>query len=622
MMENKIRDYLSQKNLRFKESQNELTIHCPFSDCDRDSTWPEAHCYIAKSTGQYYCQKCSEKGNMITLGKHFGDDLRYLFGDYKPVVETINITLNTKAQGVWDSSSIPPHDFPYLIKKKIQSNGARSYNNALVLPLYSTDGILSSLQFIYENGDKKFMEGGKVAGCFHIIGEPKETICVAEGFATASSIFEATGHATAIAFSSGNLKATACSIKEKYPSTEIIICGDTDENGTKKAKEVAEVLEIKLIFPYFGPDQKIDGKTPSDFNDLSVLNGAESVKSTILSAKLIPHKYSFTSLKALLDEPQEEINWIADGLLPAGGFSIVVAKPKIGKSTLARQAGLAVCRGEEFLGRKTTKGPVLYISLEEKRGEVKNHFQLMGATGNEDLGVYVGTIPEDVNKWILNETQSKKPVLVIIDTLFRFAQVTDVNDYSRVLKALDPLLDLARSQSTHVMCIHHARKSPGEGADSTLGSTAIFGSVDTAIVIKRTEAGKRTIETQQRYGSDIEPTILLFDPETKMTVLGGTKEEDDTNKVAEGIIEFLKSMKDPVNEATIDEEVTGKSIFKRKALRDLFAQGKLTRSGAGRKGDPYLYSCSLVPDIYMEQEKQITHPGGIGVANEPVGITN
>jgi len=546
-------------------------------------------------TGQYLCQKCGAKGNLVTLMKHFGDELDL------PIIT--DDKAKNKALRIWNLSTEPDPNFPYLLKKKILPHGSRLFRDMLLLPMYSPNGELLSLQLIDKNGGKKFLTGGKVAGSFFLMGEPRDTICIAEGFATASSIIEATGYATAIAFSSNNLKATTESMRLMYPEKEIIVCGDIDDNGYRKAKEVADILGIKLAFPQFGEGEEIDGKKASDFNDLSVLHGASAVESAILSAKFIPQKFSFTSLEVLLNEPEEEVSWIIENLLPSGGFSLVIAKPKVGKSTLGRQAGYSVSRGELFLGRKTIKGPVLYVSLEEKRSEVKKHFQLMGATGTEDLGVYVGAIPEDANVWLLNEIKRKKPVLVIIDTLFRFAQVTDVNDYSRVLRALDPLLTLAREQSAHVMCIHHARKSAGEGADTTLGSTAIFGSVDTAIILKRTES-KRTIETQQRYGTDLEPTILIFDPETKMATLGGTKEEDDTNKIAMEILEFLKTMKEPVTEAVIDKEVDGRTVFKRKALRDLVASEQISRSGAGKKGDPYLYSCSLVPAIYPEQEKQ------------------
>ena len=323
-------------------------------------------------------------------------------------------------------------------------------------------------------------------------------------------------------------------------------------------------------------------------------------QSEIASDVPVSSKFRFTPLNELLEEKEEKTNWIIDGLLPSGGFSVIVAKPKVGKSTLTRQAALAVAQGEPFLGRDTSKGAVLYVSLEEKRSEVRNHFRLMGASGEENLEVYVGSVPEHANEWLKDAIEHKNPVLVIIDTLFRFARVADVNDYSKVNAAMEPLLELARNHSAHLMVVHHARKGGGDGADTALGSTAIFGSVDTAIVLKRSE-GRRTIETQQRYGVDMEASVLIFNPEIKTLELGGTKEEADTNKVSEAIMEFLKIKGDPATEKEIDGEVECRTGIKRKALRELVASNKIGRSGSGRKNDPYLYSCFLVPNICREQ---------------------
>ena len=51
---------------------------------------------------------------------------------------------------------------------------------------------------------KKFLPGGKVDGCFHLLGkEPEKNLCVAEGYATAATIHEATGYAVAVAFNVG-----------------------------------------------------------------------------------------------------------------------------------------------------------------------------------------------------------------------------------------------------------------------------------------------------------------------------------------------------------------------------------------------------------------------------------
>ena len=49
-------------------------------------------------------------------------------------------------------------------------------------------------------------------------------------------------------------------------------------------------------------------------------------------------------------------------------MSVFAAKPKVGKSTFARNLAMAVARGNPFLGRNTAKGPVVYLALEEIRG--------------------------------------------------------------------------------------------------------------------------------------------------------------------------------------------------------------------------------------------------------------
>src|SRR5207245_10565467 len=66
----------------------------------------------------------------------------------------------------------------------------------------------------------------------------------------------------------------------------------------------------------------------------------------------------------LVGEPDVEVDWQVDGLLPTAGTSIIAAKPKAGKSTTARCAGVSVARGASFLSRSTKAAPVLYLAHE------------------------------------------------------------------------------------------------------------------------------------------------------------------------------------------------------------------------------------------------------------------
>jgi DNA primase len=71
-----IKEYLTRKGIEFQESGKELITHCLFNGCDNDSRGTEAHLYFDAETGQYECKKCGEKGNLVTLAKHFGDGIQ------------------------------------------------------------------------------------------------------------------------------------------------------------------------------------------------------------------------------------------------------------------------------------------------------------------------------------------------------------------------------------------------------------------------------------------------------------------------------------------------------------------------------------------------------------------
>lgn len=322
---------------------------------------------------------------------------------------------------------------------------------------------------------------------------------------------------------------------------------------------------------------------------------------------------TFTPLADLFREPEEQIEWIVEGLLPMGGFSGLFGKPKGGKTTLARNLAMAVSTGSEFLKRNVSKGPVLYLALEEKRYEVRKHFRDMGADGSEEIHVFVSTAPIDALVQLRKAAEDIKPALIIIDPLFRLTRVKDGNDYVQVTAALEPLLSLARDTGSHVMIVHHTGKGEQRtSGDSILGSTAILGSVDTAIIVKRGDKS-RSVHSIQRYGQDLEETTLSFDPSTRVITLGETKEIEKQKEVAALIVEFLSLQGEPVTEADILEGVEAGRGVKTKTLRALVEDRTILREGRGGKGDPFKYSCSVVPSIYMGTRKQENE-----IAREPL----
>jgi hypothetical protein len=295
------------------------------------------------------------------------------------------------------------------------------------------------------------------------------------------------------------------------------------------------------------------------------------------------------SLKELLEEEDLPIAWIVENVLPVGGFSIMIAKPKVGKSTLARQLALSVATGEDFLGMRVRQGNVLFISLEEIRGQIRGHFRSMGATGEESIDLYVGSTPKEPIARLREMIGRCHPSLIIIDTLFRFTRAKDVNDYAKTLDALSPLLDIARECSAHILCLHHAKKSEAEGADVILGSTAIFGSVDTAIVLQKS-GDTRSIQTFQRYGTDLPKTNMHFDAETQRMSLGAMTGNETKERITNDIMKILKLEGSPLGRGVIEGFVRGRKEQIYAALKSLVDSKELERSGEGQKGDPYMYS--------------------------------
>jgi putative DNA primase/helicase len=154
-------------------------------------------------------------------------------------------------------SEAPPcsrHD--YLTRKGVQPHGTRVEGDKLLIPMRDSLGRLHSLQTIARDGTKMFMSGGRIKGCYFGIGQPKGALIVCEGFATGASIHECTGHAVAVAFNAGNLKAVAVGLRTKYPALKIIIAADDDHQtpgnpGMTKAMTAMQATGGTLAAPIF-----------------------------------------------------------------------------------------------------------------------------------------------------------------------------------------------------------------------------------------------------------------------------------------------------------------------------------------------------------------------------------
>jgi len=209
--------------------------------------------------------------------------------DRKAEEEKHHAEAREKASLIWAEAK-PCSSHAYLTHKGINKNGARLYNDSLVIPMRDECGVLHSLQFIDADGNKRFLKGGRVAGCYHSIGKLKDAtaLCIAEGYATCATIIEATKFPVVVTFSAGNIEAVARIMRIKSPDLTLILCGDVDKSGVGQSSANIAALAVSgfVAIPPFTEEELAKNPPPSDWNDFASIHGLENTFSTLISSTL------------------------------------------------------------------------------------------------------------------------------------------------------------------------------------------------------------------------------------------------------------------------------------------------------------------------------------------------
>ena len=185
--------------------------------------------------------------------------------------------------------SRPVDSHTYIRNKKIKPYSLKLYKRFLVMPLQDINGKVHTLQYIFPNGQKRFLKNGRIKGHFHLIGGQFENeIVITEGYATAASIHESTSKTCAVAVSASNLMSVAKNLRKRLPNIKIIIAADNDYSsqsaniGICAAKKAARAVAGFYCVPCLNdnPRQKCD------FNDVFVNEGAQTVVTQLMELKL------------------------------------------------------------------------------------------------------------------------------------------------------------------------------------------------------------------------------------------------------------------------------------------------------------------------------------------------
>ena len=197
-----------------------------------------------------------------------------------------------RAQSIWDQcEEVEKH--PYLERKQVLSYGLRKDNHDnLVLPLKDGQGTIVGLQYISDEGEKRFLTGSKKSGSFFLLGREifnaSDSLNYAEGYATAASIYADRSQPVVVAFDAYNLIKVAEVMYKYFPNHKHIFVADNDDSNTgeNEAKKAAAYIQKSG-----GYAEVQMPETKGDYNDHATEEALEG--EVILQNVDVPVEYDF-----------------------------------------------------------------------------------------------------------------------------------------------------------------------------------------------------------------------------------------------------------------------------------------------------------------------------------------
>ncbi|EKE6808445.1 DNA primase [Escherichia coli] len=182
----------------------------------------------------------------------------------------------------------------YLTRKGIRAApGVRLNNkNELVIPFSNGRGEIRSYQRIPVTGgkDARILKGSEKSGNWFAFGTPENgrPLLFAEGYATAASLHEATGHPVLMTIDADNMINVAKNARKIWTDSPFVFCADNDHQrkinkGVSSAKKAAASTHGEVIIPAFTEAEKAQGLT--DFNDLDASRGRDAFQH-VMNAQL------------------------------------------------------------------------------------------------------------------------------------------------------------------------------------------------------------------------------------------------------------------------------------------------------------------------------------------------
>ena len=213
---------------------------------------------------------------------------------------------------------------------------------------------------------------------------------------------------------------------------------------------------------------------------------------------------SSMSIEEFLSIPPRE--WILEGLIHTGSFTVVTGAPKSGKSAIMTSMAFLLALEQPLIhGHKAASQRVIYLVLEgaqDARGHIQGMKQRYGTTANFRCWTHpvnlIDLSGRDAGD-LISDILEHKITLVVLDTVARATPGGEENT-SAMMGALVLTIDrIIRETGAAVVAILHDRKaghgtSDLESADSLRGHGSFRAAADTIVRVARDRSGVRTVK--------------------------------------------------------------------------------------------------------------------------------
>lgn len=254
--------------------------------------------------------------------------------------------------------------------------------------------------------------------------------------------------------------------------------------------------------------------------------------------------------EALLAMEFEPVRYVVPGYI-AEGLTILGGRPKLGKSWLALDFGIAVATGGVSLGTTCQQGDAIYLALEDNQRRLRDRLRtVLPKASRPDLSrLTLETEAPKVNAGLIARLDTWRtgvadPRLAIIDTfaMVRPARGKQQDSYAADYEALSPLQRWASEHNIALVVVTHVRKMEADDPlEMISGTNGLTGAADSILVLNRTADGPKLYGR----GRDIEEIekALRFEA-GRWSVLGDVadaKRSDERRAVIEAMATGHKS---------------------------------------------------------------------------------